>query len=152
MIAEFSGEYRFLSNFWFVNVIYDHMTYPTVEHAYQAAKTHDLVHRQYIQTLQTPGLAKREGRKVTLREDWDDVKVLVMKNLVWQKFQRRDLKQRLLATGEQELIEGNRWHDNFWGICSCGACCLKRSYLPHDTENHLGIILMETRAKLAKGM
>lgn len=147
-ISEFQGDFRPLSNFWFVKVIYDHETYPSVEHAYQAAKTHDLIHRSFIQQLQTPGLAKREGRKVVLREDWKQIKVFVMRSLLWQKFQRSDLKRLLLSTGDQELIEGNNWHDNFWGKCRCYTCHIAYEQGMIDDFNNLGRLLMETRTKL----
>src|SRR6185369_8674281 len=40
-ILEFQGDNRFLSNFFPAEVIYEGITYPTAEHAYQAAKTLD---------------------------------------------------------------------------------------------------------------
>jgi ribA/ribD-fused uncharacterized protein len=145
-IAEFQGEYRFLSNFWLVNVIYDHQMYSSVEHAYQAAKTLDDTQRRMIQWAEKPGDAKRMGQIITLREDWEQVKLLVMKNLVWQKFQYPNLKQKLLATGDQSLIEGNRWHDNYWGVCLCGVCQNTKHIIGH---NYLGRVLMDVRDKLA---
>jgi len=144
-ITEFQGEHRFLSNFWYVTVIYDYEIYPSVEHAYQAAKTLDMEDRDYIRHLPKPGDAKRAGKNIVLREDWDQVKLLVMKNLVWQKFQYPGLKSKLLATGDRALIEGNRWHDNFWGVCSCGVCQNTKHIIGH---NYLGRVLMDVRSKL----
>lgn len=136
MINSFSGGYRFLSNFFFSPVVLDDIEYRTVEHAYQAAKTHDLAMRTRICLADTPGEAKRLGRKVVLRPEWETVKLDVMYWLVQQKFSNPALKRLLLATGEAELIEGNSWGDTFWGV-SKGV-----------GENHLGRILMRVRDAL----
>lgn len=139
-IDAFRGEYRFLSNFYpAVVVLYDH-SYPTVEHAYQAAKAALPVQRiPFRHPGVTPGDAKRLGRELPLRPDWDEAMSLaVMRNLVYQKFTRRpDLGAQLLATGDTELVEGNDWNDAFWGVCR------------GQGENWLGRILMETRTALA---
>lgn len=136
VIREFQGQFRFLSNFYPAEVELDEVTYPTVEHAYQAAKTRDLLLRRGIRNAQRPGLAKRWGRSIRPRSDWEEVKVGIMHQLVKQKFSREPLKSQLLATGDAELIEGNTWGDKFWGKF-CG-----------EGENHLGRILMEVREEL----
>lgn len=115
MINQFKDEYRWLSNFEPCDVQFDGATYPSVEHAYQAAKTVDLAERESLLTL-TAGQAKRQGRKVTMRPDWDDIKLAVMKNLLQQKFAIESYKDLLLATGAQEILEGNNWGDVFWGV------------------------------------
>jgi ribA/ribD-fused uncharacterized protein len=136
-VLEFSGEFRFLSNFHPAAVELDGRVYTTVEHAYQAAKTTVEEERWHIRHLQTPGQAKRAGRKVTPREDWESVKIDVMRALVREKFfEHRELGSRLLATGDVELVEGNTWGDRFWGMCE-------------DTGlNWLGRILMDVRGEL----
>lgn len=137
MIDEFSGPYRYLSNFYPSLVVLDGVEYPTVEHAYQAAKTLDPNERRHILTAATPGRAKRLGRRVHLRPDWEEVKVQVMAKLVWQKFSRHpELRRQLLATGGQRLAEGNSWGDVFWGVCGGRG------------QNYLGRILMRVRSKL----
>jgi ribA/ribD-fused uncharacterized protein len=137
-ITSFSGPNRFLSNFWPAIVHLDGVDYPTVEHAYVAAKTLDTIKRAEVHRAATPGEAKRIGRKLQLRPDWDDVKVQVMADLLRQKFAHPALRDMLLATGNAELIEGNTWGDRFWGQCPVGV-----------GENHLGRLLMELRAGLA---
>ena len=137
MIKEFQGQYRFLSNFWYVNVVLDEHTYPSVEHAYVAAKT--LSHGErfcLMNPAMKPGEAKQIGRRLTLRDDWEQVKLEVMEDLVRQKFSMSPLKEMLLMTGQQELIEGNRWGDTFWGVCNGKG------------QNHLGKILMKVRSEL----
>lgn len=135
-ITHFQGDNYFLSNFWGCSVEMDGVVYSSVEHAYQAAKTNNLQERERIQKAPTPGEAKRRGRSVTLREDWESVKLPVMKQLVINKFRNVELAARLKATGGAELIEGNWWGDTFWGICK------------GEGENHLGYILMEVRLEL----
>jgi len=133
MIDSFKGEYRFLSNFWPAVVVFEGITYPTTEHAYQAAKTLDQDDRLIISLMATPGQAKRAGRKIVIRDDWNDIKVDVMRSLLEQKFSYPELKQQLLATGTQRLVEGNTWGDVFWGVCRGKG------------ENILGNLLMGIR-------
>lgn len=85
------------------------------------------------------GEAKKLGRTVVLRPDWNEVKVSIMRNVLALKFrQNPDLREKLLATGEAELIEGNHWKDTFWGVCNGVG------------ENWLGKLLMELREELKK--
>lgn len=116
VIREFQGEYRFLSNFWYVDVELDGVVYPTLEHAYQAAKTDDPKKRDIILHKPTPGSAKREARWFTRTPGWEQIKVDVMLSLLRKKFSNPKMKERLLATGDKILQEGNDWGDNFWGI------------------------------------
>lgn len=118
------------------------VAYPTVEHAFQAMKTHDRSERMAIAALDTPGRAKRAGRKVRLRPDWESVKQDVMLDLLRQKFAPGSLHaQRLLATGDAEIVEWNAWHDRTWGRCTCERC--RRA-----GRNLLGGLLMRVRAEL----
>jgi len=133
VIDSFTGEHRFLSNFFPSSVYYDGQGCKTVEHAYQAAKTINVDERLEIFNCETPGRAKRLGKKVTIRSDWEDVKISIMEDLLRQKFQIPSLKEELFWTGEDELIEGNDWGDIFWGVCKGVG------------ENHLGKLLMKIR-------
>src|SRR4051812_15382921 len=100
-IAEFQGDYRFLSNFYPATVEFEGITYPTVEHAYQSAKTLDMAERKRIAALATPSDAKREGRKLKLRDDWETAKFEVMERCARYKFTHdADLRAKLLATGD----------------------------------------------------
>lgn len=133
-IASFDREHRFLSNFWPAPVTYEGVTYRTVEHAYQAAKTLNLRDRVTIQHEYNPAQAKRLGRTVQLRTDWNDIRIGVMAELLIQKFTNNEpLRELLLATGDAELIEGNYWGDTFWGVCRGKG------------ENNLGKLLMAVR-------
>lgn len=135
MIKSFSGDYRFLSNFYPVEVVLDGVTYPTVENAYQAAKTLDLEKRKEFLDV-SPGFAKRLGQRLELRSDWDDVKLSVMTRLSEQKYMQPDLREKLCDTYPQDLVEGNTWGDTFWGVCDGKG------------SNHLGQILMTIRMQL----
>ena len=138
-IDRFDADHRWLSNFWLVDVHMYGLVYPSVEHAYQAAKTLDLAAREEIRRANTPGIAKRMGQRVTLREDWADYRLMAMRGLLLRKFdpiQHTALAEKLLATGQNTLIEGNYWGDTFWGVCRGVG------------ENHLGRLLMEVRTLL----
>ncbi len=134
MIGPFQGEWRWLSNFWPASVVLEGVEFPSVEHAYVAAKSLDPEFRSRVLAEPKPGRVKRLGRGVVLRPDWDEVKLSIMADLVEQKFSRHeDLRLKLLASGEEEIVEVNSWGDRFWGVCDGVG------------ENHLGRILMEVR-------
>lgn len=143
MIQRFVGEYRFLSNFWPCRIESGGRVFPSVEHAYQAAKFREESIIAAIQAAPTPGQAKRLGRTAQHAVDptWPTRRVAVMRALVRQKFQDPALARRLLATGEHELAEGNTWGDRFWGV-DLGS---------GQGANTLGRILMEIRAELRGG-
>lgn len=136
MIDSFNGRYKCLSNFHPSKVKLDGVDYPSVEHAYQAAKALDPAERRFVKDMETPGKAKRAGRKVRLRPDWEQIKISVMENLLRQKFRQPDFKRALLKTGDAELVEGNTWGDRFWGVCAGVG------------HNHLGKLLMKIREEL----
>lgn len=115
-ITKFRDENFFLSNFYPVEIKMDGVTYPTLEHAYQASKTLDKDERLMILYAKTPGKAKRISKELTVRKDWAIIKIEVMQKLLRQKFSKPELRKMLLATGDQEIIEGNEWGDMFWGI------------------------------------
>lgn len=139
MIKEFKGEYGFLSNFWKAPVEYEGGLYPTVEHAFQAAKTLSGKQRANIMMCGSPGESKEMGRKVTLRTDWEKVKVGIMNDILRDKFTRhKGLRKKLLDTKGKKLQEGNTWDDRFWGVC------LKTGV----GENYLGKLLMDLREEL----
>lgn len=136
-IDKFDGtEYGFLSNFYSSPITYEGIVYPTVEHIFQAMKTLDNTERIKIANAATPGQAKRLGRRVALRGDWEEIKVDVMRTALKLKFSNPVLKAKLIATGDAELIEGNTWNDRFWGVCNGTG------------KNMLGTLLMELRSTL----
>ena len=139
MIDKFREEYFFLSNFYEVPVTYGGVTYQNNEAAFQAQKTTDSALKAKFASLD-PKQAKSLGRKVPLRDDWDDIKCDIMYDICKAKFsQNPDLAQKLDATGGQELVEGNDWNDHFWGVCNGKG------------KNMLGIILMKIREESRKG-
>lgn len=116
-ILEFTGKYRFLSNFYLVEITFEGIRYPSVENAYQAAKTTDVEARQMFQTC-SPGQAKKWGGpngRIRIQDGWDQKKVGVMEYLLKKKFAEYPLRDALLATGDAQLAEGNWWGDTFWG-------------------------------------
>lgn len=135
-IDRFMGEYRWLSNFQTAKIEYDGILYPTTEHAYQAHKSLDLEVRKAISYLSSPGEAKRIGNVITIRSDWELVKLDIMLDVTRLKYETKWLRDKLLETGNAELIEGNTWKDTFWGVCRGKG------------ENHLGKILMKVREEI----
>lgn len=136
MINEFRGQHYFLSNFYSAPVTYDGITYQNNEAAFQAQKTLDVNIRREFSSL-NPSEAKRHGRHILLRNDWENVKTAVMEDIVRAKFtQNPDLAEKLLNTGDETLIEGNTWSDRIWGM------------VDGIGENRLGNILMQIREEL----
>ena len=140
-ITSFSGEYAFLSNFYLHPVDTDGDTYPTNEHAFQVRKTGDPAERLKVRDAKTPASAKSLGKRVTLRDGWDQERFAVMERLVRLKFTNPKLAANLLATGKRELIEGNTWRDTTWG------CIMTKDGLWRG-RNELGKILMQVREEL----
>ncbi len=135
IISKFDNEYSFLSNFYPCEITFDNDVYPSVEHAFQAAKTNDKQDREKIRNAETPGKAKRLGRKVRLIDSWNEIRLPTMELLIDQKFNNDVLKQKLIDTSDAILVEGNDWNDTFWGMCDGHG------------ENWLGKILMKKREK-----
>lgn len=135
-INSFRGDYFFLSNFYECPVTYQGITYPNNETAFQAQKCINDSDKTKFMSL-NPSAAKKLGRRVALRKDWESVKFSIMKDLVKAKFtQNPDLAKKLLATDNAHLEEGNTWGDRIWGtVNGTGA-------------NKLGIILMQVRDEL----
>lgn len=130
-ISEFTGDYFFLSNFYCAEVVYKGIRYQNNEAAFQAMKCPEMA--RSFSSL-NPSEAKRLGRRVKLRPDWEDVKEDVMREVCFAKFfQHDDLRIQLLATAPAELIEGNDWGDKEWGMCD------------GEGKNKLGKILMSLR-------
>lgn len=148
-ILQFNGKYRFLSNFWPLRINYKGRSFLTVEHAFQSQKTLVESERYLINWIvdrgvlrpTTPGEAKRAAGKkanppITLRADWEDVKLPIMEELLRIKFTDPGLRRQLLSTGDASLMEGNVWGDSYWGVCDGIG------------ENHLGLLLEKIRAEI----
>jgi len=132
----FRGRYEFLSNFYYAPFVEDGIEYPTVEHFFQAQKTFDEGDRKLIASASTPGLAKRMGRRVSLRKDWDSARIDVMEAGLRAKFSDPFLKNKLVQTYPLEIVEDNSWKDYFWGRCNGRG------------SNHLGRLLMKIRGEV----
>ena len=139
-ILAFQGKYRWLSNFWRVPFEYQGITYKSNEHFYQAWKANP-AQRARIAACSNP---KAEGRKIQLPYNWDQIKNEIMLTGLRLKFQNQELRDKLIATGNRELVEGNYWHDNYWGNCTCQKC----ANIPG--QNMLGKLLMQVREEITK--
>lgn len=141
VVTRFSGDEFFLSNFHESSCIHDMVIYRSVEHAYQAAKSLDATARALVAAETTPGRAKHVGRYLSLRRDWESVKLDVMLSCVRSKFTvSLYLQDMLRATAPMPLVEGNHWGDTFWG--AIGPALIG--------QNHLGRILEQVRAEVSR--
>ncbi len=138
MIDKFDNKYAFLSNFYYspISPWADNIVYPTVEHAFQAMKSLAIEDRELIAKAPSPGKAKFLGRRLNLRPDWREVRINIMYEALNEKFKDPKLRELLLATGDEKLVEGNYWNDTYWGVCNGIG------------ENHLGKLLMEVRDEI----
>jgi ribA/ribD-fused uncharacterized protein len=145
-IDSFSGKYAFLSNFYKQTFLYRDIEFASSEHAFVFEK--DGNKKRFILQCQgvmlkgfdfdeffwmKPGQAKRLGRKIVLRNNWEIIKIDIMYSILKHKFEIPSLKQALLDTGNAYLEEGNNWNDTFWGVCNGHG------------KNHLGKTLMRVR-------
>ena len=143
MISTFRGQYSFLSNFYPCKIVDKNgAVWPSSEHAYQAMKSNDPQVREFIRTHPLKGL-KAAARRIQIRPDWGQIKISIMTKILNHKFAIEELRQLLLSTGTEELKEGNYWHDNFWGSCTCNQC-------GDQGQNQLGRILMDIRANISE--
>jgi ribA/ribD-fused uncharacterized protein len=139
-ILGFTGRHKCFSNFHPSRIKDENgITYETVEHAFQAAKTLDAAQARRVRDAKTPGEAKRLGKKVDLRPDWEKIKDDIMLKFLRLKFTKcPNFKKALLNTGEEYLEETNTWGDTYWGVCKGVG------------KNMLGILLMKVRDELKK--
>jgi len=143
MIGEFRGRYRFLSNFYPCTIVYHERTFRSTEAAYQAAKFPSEAYGEF--EVATASEAKKAGHGVE-PPGWKERSLQVMLDVLRIKFAKEPLRTMLLETGEEELVEGNLWHDNFYGVCHCVAGCPPERRAPG--QNHLGKLLMQVRNEL----
>jgi ribA/ribD-fused uncharacterized protein len=141
-IRGFNGEWAFLSNFAVSRIIVSGKAYATVEHAYQAHKAVRPADHERIRQADTAGQAKRLGRQVPIRDDWEQVKVALMELFVGRKFQDPWMAEHLLATDNRLLVETNTWHDDYWGDCVCAG------HIHRPGRNELGKVLMAIRERM----
>lgn len=135
-IERFEGDHEFLSNFFPCEIDFEGKKYPTSEHAFQAAKTLDEGEREKVRLAKKPGSAKALGKKVSLRDNWKFTRTAWMETILRIKFANPVLREKLRATGNADLVEGNTWGDTFWGVSRGKG------------ENRLGKILMKIRAEI----
>lgn len=132
-IKGFFGEYRWLSNFHSVPVLFEGVLYPSTENAYQAAKCADLSQKEQFVNC-SPSDAKKLSKTILIRENWDSFKYDVMSAIIFDKFYRDyDLRIKLLDTENKYLEETNHWGDIYWGVCN------------ERGQNKLGKIIMGVR-------
>lgn len=129
----FTGKLEFLSNFYPARIVMGDLVFPTSEHLYNFMKMDTEEGRAAILSADTPLKAKRLSKKFHVREDWDAVKVNVMREVVGMKFNQHPELMAKLKKVKGQITEVNYWNDTFWGVCN------------GEGLNHLGKILMALR-------
>lgn len=147
MISEFRGQYDWATNFYHKAPFYVHgQKFKTSEHYFAACKTLDANWCQRIIGADTAADAKRLGRQCPCQPEWGRVRVNVMSQAIWYKFtQHPELQEKLIATGTQVMVEGNWWHDNFWGDCYCNDKDGRHPECLQPGKDALGLLLMNLR-------
>lgn len=135
MISKFRNKYAFLSNFYPCDVTYEGLKFKSVESAFQAAKTPNIEDRKVFVNLSARD-AKKQGRSLMLRSDWEKIKESVMYKCLQSKFSNEDWKKALIETYPNELVETNTWGDIYWGVYN------------KIGDNRLGKLLMQLRDEL----
>jgi len=138
-IVSFEDNNSFLSNFYIHPILFENVVYKSSEHAYQAQKTLDHEEIKLVREASTPEQAKKIAQTVTLREGWGEMRVDVMRDVLWAKFSdavNPKLANKLINTKKCFIIKDNNYGDVFWGMCE------------HKGENMFGKLLMEIRDEL----
>ena len=135
-VCGFFGEdaYRWLSNYHECKIRFKGMKFTSSEAAYQAAKYVDPeIKKQFIGI--TGAQAKKLAKSLEITTpNWHEIKYEVMSSIIFDKFLRnKDIREKLLQTGNKYLEETNHWGDVYWGICNGKG------------QNNMGRILMGVR-------
>ena len=139
----------YLSNFYKCQIVYQGEVFKSVEHGYQGLKA-KICHAPGIYTrikdVDSPSLAKSYAQDIFVTDEWERVKISIMKDLLFCKFrQNHDLYFKLLNTRPRALLECTL--DDFWG-----TGCRLGSFTAVDGtwtgQNMLGKLLVEVRDQL----
>lgn len=144
-VKGFFGAFRWLSNFFLVDVKFEGDVYPSTESAYQSAKIISRDERKQFQTRYWPNdsmrmgmMARKMGRMLKICDDWEHSKFDVMREVCQNKFFNNEMRELLLLTKNSHLEETNDWGDQYWGVCGGVG------------DNNLGKILMKIREDMQK--
>ncbi len=148
-IKGFFGKFRFLSNFGPAKVFLDGEEYSSVENAYQAAKYKKELRDTFrtCSALEAVEFVKENPIGQYSLEEWNNIKLETMKNLLLQKFDKEQNPQnysQLKETASKYLEETNYWGDTYWGVSKTNA--------NEDGvgKNNLGKLLMEIRDSILR--
>ena len=130
---------------------YNEIEYPTVEHAFHAQKLADndpkvdeyrFALSTNVNDILTPSAAKKFGGKdsfkendFTLRNDWDDVKLKIMEEIIRDYYiSNTELIDKLIKTNNKLLVHKGFGINTFWGVDK-----------NNEGRNNQGNILMKLR-------
>lgn len=129
----FRKEYYFLSNMYKCYILYKGIKFSCVEAAFQAQKD---INRSHEFEKLDGFEAKKLGRRVNMRKDWDVIKIDLMRELLEIIFLDHPELANKLKKINEPIVEENNWGDTFWGCC-------------HGIgQNHLGQLLEEIKSQL----
>lgn len=138
-ICEFKDEYAFLDNCYPISITYKGLTYTCVQSAFEAGKETSKMSRIPYTTMN--GYTAMAYPTNRIYSNWEDKQDNIMYELLTLKFNKEELKQKLINTNDSYIEYINSWHDNYWGVCNCENCSDKN-------YNKLGIMLMNVRETL----
>ncbi len=136
-----------LSNFYHYPMTIDGKTFNTVEHYFQAMKATTPQEFELIRTQPSPAMAKKQGRKVLMRSDWESIKEQVMYIALEAKFSKPEMQAQLLYTNDLVLIEASP-SDKYWGAGASKTQIMQTGSYPG--MNRLGVLLMALRYEIYK--
>lgn len=140
-ITDFSEQYSFLSNLYPSPMVIDGRYYQTVEHAFHAAKAKNEEDAKLVRQCESASQAKRLGKQMPVRDNWEEIQLTVMKRLLLVKFcANRQLSKKLLETGDAPIVYSNNDGDWYWGK------------FQGNGENNIGTLLMQVRDILRAGV
>jgi ribA/ribD-fused uncharacterized protein len=143
VINNFRGYHAWLSNMYNCDIEFMNHKFKSVENAYMFAKNPN--NEEWLNKClsMSPGDVKKASKLISIREDWDSVKLSIMYELLKQKFTQEPFRTNLIETRNENIVEGNRWNDTFWGVD------IKNT--PNVGENWLGRLIMDIRTKIKNG-
>ena len=139
-IDSFTGYFDFMHNNFQTPVYYEGILYPSVTHAYHAARSTDERTRRAILNSETFQILGNIAIRIEDPPDWQEKKVKIMEQLLRDKFRRsKELQEKLRTTEHRELVmtyQEKKKNNLYWGV------------VKGKGQNQLGRILMRIRDDL----
>jgi len=134
---------EFLSNMRPYPIVAFGKCFRASENLYQFSKLPQKLRNEYVDrfTKMHPFVARKITRKLPVREDWEEIKLKVMFDVLRLKFYQHPYLLKQLLQIEGPLAEFNTWRDTYWGY----------DLNLQQGKNHLGKLYMLLRDAWKKG-